>query len=35
VLNEWDVITLVVILVGVVGLSVIKRIVLPMLMDLI
>ena len=35
VLNEWDVITLVVVLVGVVGLSVIKRIVLPMLMDLV
>ena len=34
VLNEWDLMTLVVVLVGVIGLSVIKRIVLPMLMDL-
>jgi CBS-domain-containing membrane protein len=35
VLNEWDPVTLVVVLVGVIGLSVIKRIVLPMLMDLV
>lgn len=35
VLNEWDLITLVVVLVGVTGLSVIKRMVLPMLMDLV
>lgn len=35
VLNEWDLLTLLVILIGVVGLSVIKRIVLPVLMDLV
>lgn len=35
VLNEWDVVTLAVVLVGVIGLSVIKRLVLPMLMDLV
>lgn len=35
VLNEWDLITLVVVLVGVIGLSVIKRMVLPVLMDLV
>lgn len=35
VLNEWDLVTLLVVLVGVIGLSVIKRIVLPMLMDLV
>jgi len=35
VLNEWDLITLAVVLIGVIGLSVIKRMVLPMLMDLV
>lgn len=35
VLNEWDLITLAVVLIGVTGLSVAKRIVLPMLMDLV
>lgn len=35
VLNEWDLMTLAVVLTGVIGLSLIKRIVLPMLMDLI
>lgn len=35
VLNEWDLITLLVVLIGVIGLSVIKQIVMPMLMDLI
>ena len=35
VLNEWSLVTLAVVLVGVVGLSVIKRLVLPMLMDLV
>ena len=34
VLNEWDLLTLVVIIAGVTGLSLIKRLVLPMLMDL-
>lgn len=34
VLNEWDLLTLVVVLVGVIGLSIIKQIVTPMLMDL-
>jgi len=34
VLNEWNVLTLGVVLAGVVGLSVIKRAVLPLLMDL-
>lgn len=35
VLNEWDLMTLAVVLVGVIGLSVIKQLVLPMLMDLV
>ena len=35
VLNEWNLATLIVVLVGVIGLSLIKRIVLPMLMDLV
>lgn len=35
VLNEWDLMTLAVVLVGVIGLSVIKQMVLPMLMDLV
>lgn len=35
VLNEWNLVTLAVVLVGVIGLSVIKRMVLPMLMDLV
>lgn len=35
VLNEWDLVTLTVVLIGVIGLSIIKRIVLPMLMDLV
>lgn len=34
VLNEWDLLTLAVVLAGVVGLSLMKRMVLPMLMDL-
>ena len=34
VLNEWSLLTLVVIMVGIVGLSVIKRLVLPILLDL-
>ena len=34
VLNEWDLQTLVVVIAGVVGLSIFKRLVLPMLMDL-
>lgn len=34
VLNEWDLLTLVVVLVGVIGLSIIKQIVTPVLMDL-
>ena len=34
VLNEWNVLTLCVVLAGVVGLSVVKRAVLPLLMDL-
>lgn len=34
VLNEWDLLTLVVVLVGVIGLSVIKQIITPILMDL-
>lgn len=34
VLNEWNILTLVVILSGVVGLSIIKRLILPILMDL-
>lgn len=34
VLNEWDLVTLMVVLVGVIGLSVIKRLVTPLLMDL-
>ena len=35
VLNEWDILTLAVILTGVIGLSICKRLVLPMLMDLV
>lgn len=35
VLNEWDLVTLLVVLVGVIGLSIMKRMVLPMLMDLV
>jgi CBS-domain-containing membrane protein len=35
VLNEWDLLTLVVVLAGIIALSVIKRLVLPMLLDLI
>ncbi|MGB5337231.1 MAG: HPP family protein [Woeseiaceae bacterium] len=35
VLNEWSFATLMVILIGVIGLSLIKRIVLPMLLDLV
>jgi CBS domain-containing membrane protein len=34
VLNEWDLITLVVVIAGIVALSIFKRLVLPMLMDL-
>jgi CBS-domain-containing membrane protein len=34
VLNEWTLLTLVVILTGVIGLSLVKRVVLPVLMDL-
>lgn len=34
VLNEWNLLTLVVVLGGVIGLSILKRLVLPMLMDL-
>ena len=34
VLNEWNLLTLAVVLGGIVGLSVLKRMVLPMLMDL-
>ena len=35
VLNEWDLVTLLVVLIGVIGLSLIKRLVLPMLLDLV
>ncbi|MDH3512576.1 MAG: HPP family protein [Gammaproteobacteria bacterium] len=35
VLNEWNLLTLVVVLSGVIALSIIKRLVLPMLLDLI
>ena len=35
VLNEWNLVTLAVVLIGVVGLSLIKSLVLPMLMDLV
>lgn len=35
VINEWNLLTILVILSGVIGLSVIKRLVLPLLMDLI
>ena len=35
VLNEWDLLTLSVILIGVIALCVIKRLVLPLLMDLV
>jgi len=34
VLNEWDLLTLAVVVAGVVALSMIKRLVLPLLMDL-
>lgn len=34
VLNEWDLLTLVVVIVGVIALSIFKRLVLPILMDL-
>ncbi|MFQ6004847.1 MAG: HPP family protein [Woeseia sp.] len=34
VLNEWDLLTLVVVIIGIVALSIIKRLVLPLLMDL-
>ena len=34
VLNEWSLLTIAVVLAGVIGLSIIKRAVLPMLMDL-
>lgn len=34
VLNEWDMLTLGVVLAGIVGLSIFKRMVLPLLMDL-
>ena len=34
VLNEWDFMTLLVILAGIVSLSLLKRLVLPILMDL-
>jgi len=35
VLNEWDLLTLAVVLAGIVGLSLIKRLILPMLLDLV
>jgi CBS-domain-containing membrane protein len=35
VLNEWDVVTLAVVLTGVVALSLIKGLVLPILMDVV
>jgi CBS-domain-containing membrane protein len=35
VLNEWDLLTLAVVMAGIVALSIIKRLVLPMLLDLI
>jgi len=35
VLNEWSLVTLAVVLTGVVVLSVVKRLVLPILMDLV
>lgn len=35
VLNEWTIMTLAVVLIGVIGLSVMKQLVLPMLMDLV
>ena len=34
VLNEWSLLTLAVVLAGIIGLSLFKRMVLPMLMDL-
>ena len=34
VLNEWDMLTLGVVLAGIIGLSIVKRMVLPLLMDL-
>ncbi len=35
VLNEWDLVTLIVVMAGIVALSLVKRLVLPTLMDLI
>ena len=35
VLNEWDFLTLIVVLAGVIGLSIIKKLILPALLDLI
>jgi CBS-domain-containing membrane protein len=35
VLNEWNLLTLLVVLLGVIGLSLVKQLVLPMLMDLV
>ena len=35
VLNEWNLLTLLVVLLGVIGLSIIKQLVLPALLDLI
>lgn len=35
VLNEWDLLTLAVVLAGVIVLSIVKRLVLPVLLDLI
>lgn len=35
VLNEWDLLTLAVVMAGIVGLSLIKRLVLPVLLDLV
>lgn len=35
VLNEWNLVTLAVVLIGVIGLSIIKSLVLPMLLDLV
>lgn len=35
VLNEWDAVTLLVIMTGIVALSIIKRVVMPLLTDLV
>ena len=35
VLNEWDMLTLVVVMIGVIALSIFKKLILPMLMDLV